>query len=138
MKTGGEPIWQRERRKKCGARPCGLTAALVFVGLWRGGRQPVPMAGRPKGEELSNAALDQSLRSTTLSAMRGTIYDATGKVLAQSASVWTVVLEPAYFADYDDPEGHPAEGGLRAWPPFWRWTRRRSTKRPRAAPTSST
>ncbi len=26
------------------------------------------------------------------------------KVLAQSASVWTVVLEPAYFADYDDPE----------------------------------
>ena len=53
---------------------------------------------------MSTAALDQSLRSTTLSAMRGTIYDATGKVLAQSASVWTVVLEPAYFSEYDDPE----------------------------------
>ena len=59
-----------------------------------------------RGEELSNAALDQSLQSTTLNAMRGTIYDATGKVLAQSASVWTVVLEPAYLTEdnYDDPE----------------------------------
>ena len=59
-----------------------------------------------RGEELSNAALDQSLQSTTLNAMRGTIYDATGKVLAQSASVWTVVLEPASLTEdnYDDPE----------------------------------
>ncbi|MGI6255251.1 MAG: penicillin-binding transpeptidase domain-containing protein [Acutalibacter sp.] len=57
-----------------------------------------------RGEDLSQAALNQSLRSTTLSATRGTIYDATGKVLAQSASVWTVVLEPAYFNDYKDPE----------------------------------
>lgn len=52
-----------------------------------------------QGEELSAKAMEQSLRSTTLPAMRGTIYDATGtKVLAQSASVWTVVLEPAYLA----------------------------------------
>lgn len=51
-----------------------------------------------RGEELSAAALDQSLQSTKISAMRGTIYDATGtKVLAQSASVWTVVLEPNYL-----------------------------------------
>ncbi len=57
-----------------------------------------------RGEDLSQAALNQSLRSTTLSATRGTIYDATGKTLAQSASVWTVVLEPAYFKDYKDPE----------------------------------
>ena len=81
----------------------GLTAFLVFVGF---GAVVVSLFRWQvlKGEELSNAALDQSLRSTTLSAMRGTIYDATGKVMAQSASVWTVVLEPAYFADYDDPE----------------------------------
>lgn len=80
-----------------------LTAALVFVGF---GAAAVSLFRWQilRGEEMSTAALDQSLRSTTLSAMRGTIYDATGKVLAQSASVWTVVLEPAYFSEYDDPE----------------------------------
>lgn len=51
-----------------------------------------------RGEELKTMAIDQSLRSTELTPMRGTIYDATGtKVLAQSASVWTVVLEPNYI-----------------------------------------
>lgn len=57
-----------------------------------------------RGEELSTKAIDQSLQSTSLSAKRGTIYDVTGtKVLAQSASVWTVVLEPNYLApDSDD------------------------------------
>lgn len=81
----------------------GLAAFVVFVGF---GAVVVSLFRWQivRGEELSNAALDQSLRSTTLSAMRGTIYDATGKVLAQSASVWTVVLEPAYFSEYEDPE----------------------------------
>lgn len=80
-----------------------VTAVLVFVGF---GAAAVSLFRWQilRGEEMSTAALDQSLRSTTLSAMRGTIYDATGKVLAQSASVWTVVLEPAYFSKYDDPE----------------------------------
>lgn len=80
-----------------------VTAVLVFVGF---GAAAVSLFRWQilRGEEMSTAALDQSLRSTTLSAMRGTIYDATGKVLAQSASVWTVVLEPAYFSEYDDPE----------------------------------
>ncbi len=55
-----------------------------------------------RGEELSAKAMEQSLQSTTLSAKRGTIYDATGtKILAQSASVWTVVLEPHYLAGDD-------------------------------------
>ena len=68
-----------------------LTAALVFVGF---GAVVISLFRWQiiRGEEMSIAALDQSLRSTTLSAMRGTIYDATGKVLAQSASVWTVML----------------------------------------------
>lgn len=79
----------------------GLTAVLVFIGF---GAVLVSLFRWQivRGEELSNAALDQSLVSTTLSAMRGTVYDATGKVLAQSASVWTVVLEPAYFDNYED------------------------------------
>ncbi len=76
----------------------GVTAALVIVGFGAA-------AGSlfhwqiAKGEEMRTAAMDQSLRSTSLPAMRGSIYDATGtKVLAQSASVWTVVLEPAFVA----------------------------------------
>ncbi len=55
-----------------------------------------------RGEEMEARALEQSLQSTTISAMRGTIYDATGtKILAQSASVWTIVLEPNYLNDDD-------------------------------------
>lgn len=50
-----------------------------------------------QGEELSNAALEQQLKDTSISAKRGTIYDATGKVLAKSATVWKLALEPAYF-----------------------------------------
>ncbi|MGN0479649.1 MAG: penicillin-binding transpeptidase domain-containing protein [Hominenteromicrobium sp.] len=51
-----------------------------------------------RGEELKAKAIDQSLTSTELTPTRGTIYDVTGtKVLAQSASVWTVALEPNYI-----------------------------------------
>lgn len=52
-----------------------------------------------RGEELRTAAIDQSLTSTFLNAERGTIYDTTGKVVAESASVWSVVLEPNYIED---------------------------------------
>ncbi len=75
----------------------GVTAVLVFVGF---GAVLISLFRWQivRGEELSAAALDQSLHSTTLTAMRGTIYDATGtRVLAKSASVWTVVLEPVYI-----------------------------------------
>ena len=50
-----------------------------------------------QGEELQRRAVEQQLSDTTISAKRGTIYDANGKVLAQSASVWRVVMAPAYF-----------------------------------------
>ena len=55
------------------------------------------------GETLKTDAVDQSLQSTQLTPSRGTIYDATDtKVLAQSASVWTVALEPNYIDEGDD------------------------------------
>ena len=76
----------------------GLTAALVIIGF---GAAAVSLFHWQimRGEEMKTAAMDQSLRSTSLPAMRGSIYDATGtKVLAQSASVWTVVLEPYFIA----------------------------------------
>lgn len=50
-----------------------------------------------KGESLSQKAVEQQLHDTEISAKRGTIYDRTGKVLAQSASVWRVVMAPANF-----------------------------------------
>ncbi|MBR2108336.1 MAG: stage V sporulation protein D [Ruminococcus sp.] len=50
-----------------------------------------------QGPELQEKAVEQQLVDTKLSAKRGTIYDATGKILAQSATVWKVVLAPAYL-----------------------------------------
>ena len=49
------------------------------------------------GEDLQQKAVSQQLSDTTISAKRGTIYDRNGKILAQSASVWQVVLSPANF-----------------------------------------
>lgn len=56
-----------------------------------------------QGEELQRKAIEQQLSDTPISAKRGTIYDTHGKILAQSASVWHVVMAPAYFDD--GPEG---------------------------------
>lgn len=52
-----------------------------------------------QAEDLSMRAVDQQLQNTTLSAQRGTIYDSNMKELAKSATVWKVVLEPAYITD---------------------------------------
>ena len=49
------------------------------------------------GSGLKKIALDQQLQDTQIAAKRGTIYDANGKILSQSASVWQVVLEPKYI-----------------------------------------
>ena len=51
------------------------------------------------GQELQQRAISQQLKDTSINAQRGTIYDCNMKPLAQSASVWTVVLEPAYIED---------------------------------------
>lgn len=50
-----------------------------------------------QGTYLQEKAVEQQLVDTTINSKRGTIYDAKGKVLAQSASVWKVVLAPAYL-----------------------------------------
>ena len=50
-----------------------------------------------KGQELSERAVDQQLSDTSVSAKRGSIYDRNGNTLASSASVWKVILAPAYF-----------------------------------------
>lgn len=55
-----------------------------------------------QGDYLQQKAVDQQLSDTKISAQRGTIYDATGKVMAKSASVWRVVLVPKYFENDDE------------------------------------
>ncbi|MBQ3265976.1 MAG: PASTA domain-containing protein [Ruminococcus sp.] len=61
-----------------------------------------------QGEELQRRAIEQQLSDTPISAKRGTIYDTKGKILAQSASVWRVVMAPAYFDDGADGDAQRA------------------------------
>lgn len=46
-------------------------------------------------DELESAALQQQLRRTAIPASRGTIYDREGRVLAMSATTYTVYVSPA-------------------------------------------
>lgn len=62
------------------------------------------------GSTLQEAAVAQQLKDTTIPAKRGTIYDSNGKVLAESASVWQVVLSPIYFEN--DEQREAAAKGL--------------------------
>ena len=48
-----------------------------------------------KADELSAKAESQQLSDTEVSAMRGTIYDSDGNVLAQSATVWNIFVDPS-------------------------------------------
>ncbi len=51
------------------------------------------------GEKLHTMAVENQTQETSLSAQRGTIYDVNMKPLAKSATVWQVVLEPAFITD---------------------------------------
>ena len=62
-----------------------------------------------QGSSLQEDAVGQQLKDTTIPAKRGTIYDANGKVLAESASVWQVVMAPIYFKN-DEQRKAAAEG----------------------------
>lgn len=55
-----------------------------------------------RGEELAQKAESQQLKDAEISAMRGTIYDANGNVLAQSASVWNVFIDPLNIKDDEE------------------------------------
>lgn len=52
-----------------------------------------------RGEELKAKAESQQLYDTEVSAMRGSIYDDEGNVLAQSATVWNIFLDPGNITD---------------------------------------
>lgn len=63
-----------------------------------------------QNSELQESAVDLQLADTTVSAKRGTIYDANGNVLAESASVWQVVMSPVNFKN--DKQRQAAAKGL--------------------------
>ena len=52
-------------------------------------------------EELQEKAVAQQTRSSTITASRGTIYDATGEILAISASAETIFISPHEIAEYE-------------------------------------
>lgn len=55
-----------------------------------------------QAEELRKKAVAQQLTDTTLSAKRGSIYDRNMEPLAESATVWRVVLAPVYLKTDED------------------------------------
>lgn len=63
-----------------------------------------------QSSELQESAVDLQLADTTVPAKRGTIYDANGNVLAESASVWQVVMSPVNFKN--DKQRQAAAKGL--------------------------
>ena len=56
-------------------------------------------------DRYESAAVENQVRSTVVTASRGTIYDAQGKILAQSATVETIYISPVEMRKYEeDPE----------------------------------
>ncbi|MCC8073085.1 MAG: PASTA domain-containing protein [Clostridiales bacterium] len=76
-----------------------LILALVIIFLLTSSAVRVLYLQVVRGEELSLKAESQQLMDTEISAMRGTIYDADGNVLAQSATVWNIYLDPLEIDD---------------------------------------
>lgn len=54
-----------------------------------------------KGDEYAAKAQSQQLSDTEISAKRGTIYDCDGNILAKSATVWTIYLDPLNIPNDD-------------------------------------
>lgn len=78
----------------------GVIVLLIMVILLMGlcwGR--VAYIALIKGDEYKTKAETQQLSVTTVSATRGTIYDRNMNVLAQSASVWLVYVNPSKVTD---------------------------------------
>ncbi|MCR5207622.1 MAG: PASTA domain-containing protein [Eubacterium sp.] len=73
--------------------------AVVMLGLFSLNIGRIFYLQTVRGAELSEKADSQQLSDTEVSAMRGTIYDDEGNVLAQSATVWNIYLDPSNITD---------------------------------------
>lgn len=77
---------------------CGI-AAFIVLGVRLYYLQVV------KHDDYESAAIEQQVRSTTITADRGSIYDRNMKILAMSATVDTIYISPAEIVRYgEDPE----------------------------------
>ena len=74
---------------------CGIAAFIVLV--FQLGK--VMIAGHDRYE---SAAVEEQVRSTTVNASRGTIYDSNGIILAKSATVETVYISPYEMVKYQE------------------------------------
>lgn len=79
-----------------------LILSIVLVFLFTTGAARVFYLTLVRGEELALKAESQQLKDTEISAMRGTIYDSQGNVLAKSATVWNVFIDPLEIDDEED------------------------------------
>ncbi len=82
-------------------RSIGVLLFLVFLIACVPGYRLVQLMVT-QGDDLQAKASDQLLYDTTLAAPRGNIYDANMKVLATSATCWTVYLSPNNFKKVKD------------------------------------
>lgn len=73
-----------------------VAALAVMLIIWIGYIQLV------KGEEYTAKVQSQMLGDNEIKASRGTIYDSNMNVIAQSASVWKVSINPKNFSEFDN------------------------------------
>ena len=114
MQSPGSKNNSKKRAKKGPAqRQSQRTAILILLILVLGFGAAVlrlTYLTTVQSSELQESAVDIQLADTTVSAKRGTIYDANGNVLAESASVWQVVMSPVNFKN--DKQRQAAAKGL--------------------------
>ena len=84
---------------RCGA--LFLLGALLFLGILVAGARFVQLQV-VEAERLSGLAEQQRLRRIETPAQRGTIFDSSGRVLAQSVRVYTVVVDPYNISAFYD------------------------------------
>ena len=74
---------------------CGIVAFIVLI-------CQLAKIMLVKHDEYESAAVENQVRSTTVTATRGTIYDARGVILAQSATVETIYISPHEANEYQE------------------------------------
>lgn len=87
-----------ERFKKlCTSRTFILFLVIVLLFAW--GISRLVYFQLVHGEEYAEKAQNQQLSDKEIEARRGTIYDSQGNVLAQSATVYNIFLDPSHIDD---------------------------------------
>lgn len=84
-----------------------LSALMAFTGWIVYNMAKTSIVENSKYQAMAN---EQQFGSTTIKANRGSIFDSNGKILAQSATVYTIVINPHRLAEADDTEPNPETG----------------------------